>query len=70
MAEIIENGKHEMHKDIPSMGKANAALTTGIIGTSLAGLLALGALGKGSGLLNLGGSNGCGCQANNNCGCK
>ena len=29
MAEIIENGNHGMHKDIPSMGKANAALTTG-----------------------------------------
>jgi hypothetical protein len=41
-----------------------------IIGTSLAGLLALGALGKGSGLLNWGGSNSCGCQANNNCGCN
>ena len=31
--------------------KANAGLTTGIIGTSLAGLLTLGALGKGTGLL-------------------
>ena len=39
-----------------------------IIGTSLGGLLALGALGKGSGLLNLGGSN-CqptGCPSNAN----
>lgn len=47
MAEIIEHG-HEM--EIPSMGKANAALTTGIIGTALGGIMALGALGKGGGL--------------------
>lgn len=43
-----------------------------IIGTSLAGLLALGAIGKNGGLLNiLGGSNSCGCQANTGgCGCN
>lgn len=40
-----------------------------IIGTSLAGLLALGALGKGTGLFNWGGNSNCGCQQNNNCGC-
>lgn len=28
MAEIIENGKHEMHHEVPT-GKINAALTTG-----------------------------------------
>lgn len=40
-----------------SNGKANAALTTGIIGTSLSGLLTLGALGFGSGIIgNKGGS--------------
>jgi hypothetical protein len=33
------------------MGKANAALTTGIIGTSLSGLMALNALGIGTGIL-------------------
>lgn len=42
MADVME-GKHE----VPTMAKANAALTTGIIGTSLSGLLTLGALGKG-----------------------
>lgn len=69
MAEIIENGTHEVHhKEIPSMAKTNAALTTGIIGTSLGGLLALGALGKGTGLLNWGGNtNNCGCQQQNSC---
>ena len=71
MAEIIENGQEHMKNEIPT-GKINGALTTGIIGTSLAGLLALGALGKGTGLFNWGGnsSNGCGCQQpQNNCGC-
>lgn len=48
MAEVVEGAKH-MH-EIPSMGKANAALTTGIIGTSLSGLLTLGALGIGTGV--------------------
>lgn len=46
MAEVMEGVKHE----VPSKGKVNGALTTGIIGTSLSGLLALGALGIGSGI--------------------
>lgn len=50
MAEVME-GKH----DIPSKGKVNAALTTGIIGTSLSGLLTLKELGLGAGLF--GGNN-------------
>lgn len=54
MAEVMEHA--EKH---PSNAKVNAALTTGIIGTSLAGLLTLG---KG-GLQNIFG--GCGC--NNDC---
>lgn len=66
MAEIIENGKTMAQNEIP-MGKINGALTTGIIGTSLSGLLALGALGKGSGLFNFGGSNSCDCQSQNQC---
>lgn len=41
----MEGGKH-----IPSNAKVNGALTTGIIGTSLSGLLALGAIGMGSGI--------------------
>jgi hypothetical protein len=49
MAEVMENTCH--HKEYASKAKANAGLTTGIIGTSLAGLLTLGALGKGTGLL-------------------
>lgn len=48
MAEVVEGVKHA--HEIPSMGKANAALTTGIIGTSLSGLMALGALGIGTGI--------------------
>lgn len=48
MAEVMEGAKH-MH-EIPSNGKVNAALTTGIIGTSLSGLLALGAMGIGTGV--------------------
>lgn len=51
MAEVMEN----THKETPSNSKVNAALTTGIIGTSLAGLLTLGGLGRGAGLLGLGG---------------
>lgn len=60
MAEVIDNG-HVQHT---SNAKLNAALTTGIIGTTLAGLLTLN--GGNGGLLSglLGG--GCGC--NNNCG--
>ena len=49
MADVVEGAKH-MH-EIPSKGKVNAALTTGIIGTSLSGLMALGALGLGGGIL-------------------
>ena len=45
MAEVMEGGKH-----IPSNAKVNGALTTGIIGTSLSGLLALGAMGIGTGI--------------------
>ena len=44
MAEVMEGHK------IPSNAKVNGALTTGIIGTSLSGLLALGAIGMGSGI--------------------
>jgi hypothetical protein len=53
MAEVMEN------KQYASNAKANAGLTTGIIGTSLAGLLTLGAMGNGQGLLGglLGGCN-------------
>lgn len=59
MAEIME--KH----DTPSNGKVNAALTTGIIGTSLAGLLTLG--GKNGGILgNLFGNN-CECGVPQGC---
>lgn len=49
MAEIIDqSGK--MH-DVASNAKANAGLTTGIIGTALGGLLTVGGLG---GLLGMG----------------
>ena len=48
MAEVMEGTcKHEY----ASKAKANAGLTTGIIGTSLAGLLTLGAMNNGNGLL-------------------
>ena len=48
MAEVMEGTcKHEY----ASKAKANAGLTTGIIGTSLAGLLTLGAMSNGCGLL-------------------
>ena len=43
--------EHSGHEKYASNAKANAGLTTGIIGTSLAGLLTLGALGNGGGLL-------------------
>ena len=45
MAEVMENT--QCHHKFASNAKANAGLTTGIIGTSLAGLLALGAMSKG-----------------------
>ena len=47
MAEVMENTCHHKYA---SNAKANAGLTTGIIGTSLAGLLTLGAMSKGGGL--------------------
>ena len=47
MAEIIENKMD--HHDVPSMAKANAGLTLGIIGTALG---ALNGMGNGSGLLS------------------
>lgn len=65
MAEVMDKMENMHHEEIPSNAKVNAALTTGIIGTSLSGLLALGALGKGTGLLNWGN---CCTQPINNCG--
>ena len=59
MAEVMEN--NTCHHKYASNSKANAGLTTGIIGTSLAGLLALGALGKGTGILGGLGMNNCDC---------
>ena len=55
MAEVMENT--QCHHKFASNAKANAGLTTGIIGTSLAGLLALGAMNKGgiAGILGGGG---------------
>lgn len=47
MAEIIENKMD--HHDVPSMAKANAGLTLGIIGTALG---ALNGFGNGNGLLS------------------
>lgn len=64
MAEVMNTGmeyQHPHHEKLATNAKANAGLTTGIIGTSLAGLLAMK-----SGLFN-GLLGGCGC--NNNCGC-
>jgi hypothetical protein len=49
MAEVMENTC--MHDKYASKGKGNAGLTLGIIGTSLAGLLSMGALGKGTGII-------------------
>ena len=43
MAEVVEGAKHA--HEIPSMAKANAALTTGIIGTSGFGLSLLNGMG-------------------------
>lgn len=63
MAEVMEGTKHT---HVPSESKVNAALTTGIIGTSLSGLMALGGLGKN--FLNLGGcNNGCPTPTNSPC---
>ena len=45
----MENTCH--HDKYATKAKANAGLTTGIIGTSLAGLMALGVLGKGVNIL-------------------
>ena len=64
MAEVMENTCH--HDKYASNAKANGGLVTGIIGTSLAGLLALK-----SGMFNniLGGgcnNNGCGCPPESN----
>lgn len=53
MAEVVEGMKHE-HSE---RSKINAALTTGIIGTSLSGLMALGSLGNGNGILGILGGN-------------
>ena len=53
----MENTCH--HDKYATKAKANAGLTTGIIGTSLAGLMALGALGKGTGLLGGGAGSSC-----------
>lgn len=50
MADVVESAK-PTHTRMASNAKANAALTTGIIGTSLSGLLTLGALGMGSGIM-------------------
>ena len=49
MADVVESVK-TTHQHIPSNAKVNGALTTGIIGTSLSGLLTLGALGMGAGI--------------------
>ena len=58
MAEVMENTC--MHDKYATKAKANAGLTTGIIGTSLAGLMALGAIGNGKGLAGiLGGGDPC-----------
>lgn len=54
MAEVMENTCHHKYA---SNAKGNAGLTLGIIGTSLAGLIGLGALGKGTGIL--GGDSNC-----------
>ena len=54
MAEVMEHTCHQ--PKMATNAKANAGLTTGIIGTSLAGLLALGAIGKGTGIIGGGNS--------------
>lgn len=65
MAEVMENARH-CEKEIP-WGKINGGLTTGIIGTSLAGLLTLKS-GLFNGLFGNGNCNGCD-QTYQNCGC-
>jgi hypothetical protein len=66
MAEVMEGAKHHEHNQEIPWGKINGGLTTGIIGTSLSGLLTLGAMGKNGGLLgNILGGNSC----NNQCPC-
>jgi hypothetical protein len=67
MAEVIESTMHGHDHAYASNAKGNAGLTLGIIGTSLGGLLALGAMGNGNGILGniLGGGKSC----NNTCGC-
>lgn len=50
MAEVIDNGMHT-HEKFASNAKGNAGLTLGIIGTSLAGLMALGGMSNGQGIL-------------------
>ena len=57
MAEVMNNEMHEKH--YASNAKANAGLTTGIIGTALSGVLAMK-----SGLFN--GILGCGCGQDSN----
>lgn len=57
MAEVMEGVKHE----VPSKGKVNAALTTGIIGTALSGILTLNSLGIGNGLFGC--KPQCGCES-------
>lgn len=59
MAEVMETNKH-----YASNAKGNAALTTGIIGTALGGILALK-----SGMFNGILCNSCGNNAYSNCGC-
>jgi hypothetical protein len=62
MAEVIDNGMHN-HQHYASNAKGNAGLTLGIIGTSLAGLMALGGMSNGQGIL--GGLFGGGQNSNN-----
>ncbi len=62
MAEVIDNGMHT-HEKFASNAKGNAGLTLGIIGTSLAGLMALGGMSNGQGIL--GGLFGGGQNSNN-----
>jgi hypothetical protein len=62
MAEVMENNTH-----YASNAKANAGLTLGIIGTSLAGLMGLGGMNSNGGILGgLFGGNGNKCNCNQN----